>query len=60
MSRKNNTKTHISVEDYIKASKKGNRLAEMELYGPGFHSFNRIHHSRKMYTRKPKHKKEED
>lgn len=43
-------------EDYIKAIKKGNREAEHELFGPGFHAINKIHKSKKTYTRKVKHK----
>lgn len=43
--------------DAIKAMRKGGREAEMELLGPGFHSFNRMHKSKKTYTRKVKHKK---
>lgn len=31
-------KSSITLDDYIKAMKKGNREAEMELLGPGFHS----------------------
>lgn len=42
--------------DAIKAMKRGEREAQMELFGPGFHSFNRTHKSKKTYTRKLKHK----
>lgn len=42
--------------DTIKAMRRGGREAERELLGPGFHSFNRIHQSKKTYTRKTKHK----
>ena len=42
--------------DAIKAMRRGNREAEMELLGPGFHSYNRIHKSEKIYTRKKNHK----
>ena len=42
--------------DAIKAMRRGNREAEMELLGPGFHSYNKIHKSEKIYTRKKKHK----
>ena len=55
--KKKNKKSSITLEDYIKANRKGNREAEMELLGPGFHSMNRIHKSEKIYTRKEKHKK---
>lgn len=42
--------------DAIKAMRRGGREAEQELLGPGFHSFNRVHKSEKIYTRKKKHK----
>lgn len=42
--------------DAIKAMRRGDREAEMELLGPGFHSHNRVHKSEKIYTRKKKHK----
>lgn len=42
--------------DTVKAMRRGNREAEMELLGPGFHSHNKIHRSEKLYTRKSKHK----
>jgi len=35
---------------------KGNREAEFECMGPGFHSMNKIHKSVKTYSRKDKHK----
>ena len=57
MKKKKNKGSSITLEDYIKANRKGNREAEMELLGPGFHSKNRIHKSEKIYTRKEKHKK---
>lgn len=44
--------------DAIKAMRRGNREAEQELLGPGFHSHNRVHKSEKIYTRKKKHKGE--
>ena len=44
------------MEDYIKAAKRGNREAEQELLGPGFHSKDRAHRSKKLYSRKLKHK----
>ena len=46
----------ITVEDHIKAAKRGQREAEMEQLGPGFHSSDRTHRSRKTYTRKQKHR----
>lgn len=54
--RKNKKVKSISIEDFIKAVKKGNRLAEQELLGPGFHSSDRAHKSQKLYSRKSKHK----
>ena len=45
--------------DALKAMRRGNREAEQELLGPGFHSFNRLHKSKKTYTRKAKHKKKD-
>lgn len=46
--------------DAVKAMRKGSREAEQELLGPGFHSFNRVHQSKKTYTRKTKHKFDAD
>ena len=43
--------------DAIKAMRRGGREAEMELLGPGFHSYNRVHKSEKIYSRKSKHKR---
>jgi hypothetical protein len=42
--------------DAIKAMRRGGREAEMEQLGPGFHSYNRVYKSEKIYTRKKKHK----
>ena len=42
--------------DVVKAMRRGGREAEMELLGPGFHSYSRVHKSEKMYSRKKKHK----
>jgi len=47
---------HDGVTDAVKAMRKGNREAEMELLGPGFHSRHSIHKSANIYTRKEKHK----
>ena len=58
--KKNKVKKSISFDDYIKAVKKGNREAEQELLGPGFHSIDRAHRSKKVYNRKEKHKGEEE
>lgn len=57
MKKKKKTKSGITLDDFIKAIKIGNREAEKELRGPGFHSSNKVHTSKKSYTRKPKHKK---
>ena len=46
----------ITLDDYVRASKRGSREAEQETLGPGFHSYSRIHKSEKTYTRKVKHK----
>ncbi len=43
--------------DAIKAMRRGGREAEQELLGPGFHAMNKIHKSKKTYTRKEKHKR---
>ena len=45
--------------DAVKAMRRGGREAEQELFGPGFHSFNKRHKSKKTYTRKTKHKSED-
>ncbi|MBR6981903.1 MAG: hypothetical protein IKH88_19015 [Prevotella sp.] len=42
--------------DAIKAMRRGGREAERDLLGPGFHSLNHVHKSKKTYTRKKKHK----
>jgi len=42
--------------DAIKAMRRGSREAEQEMLGPGFHSHNQPHKSKKTYTRKDKHK----
>lgn len=54
---KRNSKRTITLDDYIKASRIGNREAEKELKGPGFHAISRVHKSKKTYTRKIKHKR---
>jgi len=46
--------------DVVKAMRRGNREAEMEILGPGFHSKDRTHKSKKTYTRKAKHKNMEE
>ena len=42
--------------DAIKAMRRGEREAQHELLGPGFHATTRPHRSKKTYTRKAKHK----
>lgn len=44
------------LDDVIKAMRRGNREGQQQVLGPGFHSTNRIHRSKKTYTRKLKHK----
>lgn len=44
------------LDDVIKAMRRGNREGQQEVLGPGFHSTNRVHRSKKTYTRKTKHK----
>ena len=53
---KNKPSKRITLDDYVRASKRGSREAEQETLGPGFHSYLRVHASRKTYTRKVKHK----
>ena len=48
-------KTRITQDDILKAVRKGRREAENELEG-GFVSTNKVHRSKKTYTRKKKHK----
>jgi hypothetical protein len=43
--------------DYIKANRRGSREAELE-HSTGFTSKHKIHSSKKVYTRKLKHKKQ--
>ena len=42
--------------DTIKAMRRGGREAEQDLLGPGFHSVDKPHKSKKIYIRKKKHK----
>lgn len=48
------------LDDVIKAMRRGNREGQQEVLGPGFHATNRVHRSKKTYTRKQKHKNNED
>ena len=56
--KKKNQKSRL--DDVIKAMRRGNREGQQEVLGPGFHSSNRIHRSKKTYTRKQKHKSNND
>lgn len=51
-----NKKIDKNLRDVIKAARRGNREAEQDILGPGFHSKNRVHKSLKTYSRKAKHK----
>lgn len=42
---------------YIRINKELSRKEEMDLLGPGFHSKTSIHKSKRVYTRKNKHKR---
>ena len=44
--------------DALKAMRRGNREGEQELLGPGFHASDKVHWSKKTYTRKTKHKQD--
>lgn len=54
--KKNKKGKGITLDDYVKAAKRGSREGEQELLGPGFHAAHCIHRSLKTYTRKQKHK----
>jgi hypothetical protein len=49
-------KSKTRLDDVIKAMRRGNREGQQEVLGPGFHATNRVHRSKKTYTRKAKHK----
>ena len=53
---RNMKKKTITNLDAIKAMRRGGREAEQDLLGPGFHSVDKPHKSKKIYTRKKKHK----
>ncbi len=53
---KKNNQEKSRLDDVIKAMRRGNREGQQEVLGPGFHSTNRVHRSKKTYTRKLKHK----
>ena len=54
--KKKKKKQPVNLDDVIKASRRGSREGEQELLGPGFHSTHHVHRSKKTYTRKLKHK----
>jgi hypothetical protein len=41
----------MNVSDELKAVRRGNREAEFEIFGPGFHSNTKIKKSKKLYSR---------
>ncbi|MCF0198677.1 MAG: hypothetical protein HUK02_05045 [Bacteroidaceae bacterium] len=49
-----------SLDDVVKAMRRGNREAEREMMGPGFHAKHVVHKSSVCYSRKVKHKGAED
>jgi hypothetical protein len=55
MKRIRKCKSRITIDDFVKAMKKANREAEQQALGPGFHSKDKAHRSKKIYTRKKKH-----
>lgn len=42
----------ITTNDTLKAIRRGNREAEFEVFGPGFHSKNKVQKSKRKYDRK--------
>lgn len=40
-----------TINDIIKATRKGNREAQFEIFGPGFHTFHKVVKSKKVYNR---------
>ena len=56
MKKKKNNQEKSRLDGGIKAMRRGNREGQQEVLGPGFHSTNRVHRSKKTYTRKLKHK----
>ena len=60
MRKQKNKKAKATTMDAIKAMRRGGREADMEIFGPGFHSFDRLHKSKKNYTRKTKHKQDQE
>ncbi len=60
MKRKKIIKHKVLNWDAVKAMRRGQREAEQQLLGPGFHATTRPHRSKKAYTRKAKHKQQAD
>lgn len=40
-----------TINDIIKATRKGNREAQFDIFGPGFHTFHKVVKSKKVYNR---------
>ena len=53
------SKTKITIKDYIKANRKGSRDAELEV-SSGFSSKHKIHNSKKAYKRAKHNWEKED
>ena len=49
--KKKKTKSRITIEDYIKAVKKADRDEQLSVQ-PGWVAVNKVHKSKKTYTRK--------
>ncbi len=56
MAKSKKSKKEISLEDYVKANRRGSREAEME-YSTGFRTVHKTHKSEKNYSRKGKNAK---
>ena len=55
MAKKKKNKKEVSLDDYIKANRRGSREAELE-FANGFRAVHKTHKSKKTYARKGKHK----
>jgi len=55
MAKTKNKIKKFTIEAYIKANRRGSRQAELE-NSTGFIAKNKVHMSKKTYTRKTKHK----
>ena len=58
MKKRKKKKPIDNLDDVIKAMRRGNREAEQDMLGPGFHATRHVHASKKTYTRKSKHKED--